>query len=148
MVTRIGVLGLSCLWLLLAGCGSDPIDRAIEGNRRTADLVCGGCPIIVGAATEAECRARLDEGTITEREEDCVRRVYSAHEDELKPVLDCQFEAGQDLRDCLRPLVDTCPPSAAAVSACGAMFNTAMEDCPTPSTQTQAELQACFASRD
>ena len=142
MISAVVALGLGSV----ACGGRDPVDRAITQGQITQDVLCE-CPASVGVATEAECRERVEMSSITEAEEACVRRVYQAHRAELDPVLDCQYDASVELTDCMRAALETCPPELGASSACSTAFTATTEDCPTASTQTEAELQACFASR-
>lgn len=142
MISGVVALGLGSV----ACGGSDPVSRAIAEGEAVRDVLCE-CPEAVGVATETECRERLEMNTITDREEACVRRVYDAHRAELDPVFDCQYEASVDFTDCMREALEMCPPELGASGACSTAFSAAADDCPTASTQTEAELQVCFASR-
>lgn len=142
MISGVIALGLGSV----ACGGSDPVSRAIAEGESARAVLCE-CPASVGVTTEAECIERLEMSTITDREEACVRRVYQAHRAELDPVLDCQYEASVEFTDCMDRALEMCPPELSASSACSTAFSAAADDCPTASTQTQAELQACFASR-
>jgi hypothetical protein len=130
----------------LVGCGADPIARAATEAERNADLLCV-CPQAFGTSTEAECRAIFESAMATPAEQECLRRVYGGYAAELDPVFDCGYEAGVSFRECMLPLLTTCPPDSAASGACSSRFNAAFTSCPRPSAQAMAELNACFASR-
>jgi hypothetical protein len=133
--------------MTIMGCGSaDPIDRAMAQAQVLADVVCQ-CPPLAGTTNEAACRERVMTYSFTEAEESCVRRVYSAHEAEMRPVIDCQYNAQVELTECMRPLAESCSGDSTAAAACGTEFSNANDGCPTPSEQAMAELNACFASR-
>lgn len=133
--------------MTMMGCGSsDPIARAIAQAQILADVVCQ-CPTLASSTTEAECRETVMAYSFTEAEEDCVRRVYSAHEAEMRPVIDCQYNAQLELTECMRPIAESCSGDSSAATACGTRFSDTNDACPTASDQTNAELNACFASR-
>ncbi|MDQ3036423.1 MAG: hypothetical protein M3Y87_28755 [Myxococcota bacterium] len=138
------IFGVVVVGLVGIGCGkSNPIDRALTQAQVAEDVICE-CPEAVGVTTDAECRARVQANAWTPTEEECLRRVYAAHAEELRPVFDCQYEASVDFTNCVRSALATCPPTMAAATACNDALDAAFAACPRPSTTTEAELSACF----
>ena len=141
------IFGVVVAFVLLGvGCGkSNPIDRALSQAQVAEDVICE-CPAAIGVTTEAECRARVAESAWTEAEADCLRRVYAAHAEELRPVFDCQYEASVGFTNCVRTALATCPPTSEDATRCNDEADAAFAACPRASTTAEAELSACFTT--
>lgn len=137
---------LALVVIIPMGCTTDPITRLDAQNDEVADVACR-CYEVVGYSMQWECRTRFDMVGLTPPEQDCLRRVYAEYSVELDPMLDCAYEQGERLLNCLRPVLATCPSDRAGIDDCIARWMTDLHACPRPPEEVEAAFVACVPPR-